>query len=74
MLAFQQRSARRWTAACCRSQCPRLFATWTNATAQPLRLLGLTSAALSAPPLHRRYLPDNSYEDWSLSELIIPER
>lgn len=22
----------------------------------------------------RRYLPDNSYEDWSLSELIIPER
>lgn len=28
---------------------------------------------LAMPP-RRRYLPDNSYEDWSLSELIIPER
>ncbi|PRW57780.1 DNA-directed RNA polymerases and III subunit RPABC2 [Chlorella sorokiniana] len=26
------------------------------------------------PFIIRRYLPDNSYEDWSLSELIIPER
>ena len=27
-----------------------------------------------SPLRRRRYLPDNSYEDWSLSELIIPER
>ncbi|PSC76104.1 DNA-directed RNA polymerases and III subunit RPABC2 [Micractinium conductrix] len=26
------------------------------------------------PFIIRRYLPDNSYEDWSLAELIIPER
>lgn len=38
----------------------------------PLDIAAKELAAKKIPFIIRRYLPDNSYEDWSVAELIIP--
>ena len=37
----------------------------------PLKIAQIELRERKIPTIIRRYLPDNSYEDWSLDELII---
>ncbi|WFD27978.1 subunit common to RNA polymerases I, II, and III [Malassezia nana] len=45
----------------------------TEGEMDPLSIAQKELAAKKIPLLVRRYLPDGSYEDWSVSELIITE-
>ncbi|WFD24085.1 subunit common to RNA polymerases I, II, and III [Malassezia equina] len=45
----------------------------TEGEMDPLAIAQKELAAKKIPLLVRRYLPDGSYEDWSVSELIITE-
>lgn len=43
----------------------------TQGETDPLKIAMKELIARKIPMIIRRYLPDNSYEDWSLDELIL---
>lgn len=46
----------------------------TEGEMDPLAIAQKELAAKKIPLLVRRYLPDGTFEDWSVSELIITEQ
>lgn len=45
----------------------------TEGETDPLEIAMKELAAKKIPLVVRRYLPDGSYEDWTVSELIVSE-
>jgi DNA-directed RNA polymerase I, II, and III subunit RPABC2 len=43
-----------------------------NGETDPLKIAMMELRARKIPIIVRRYLPDGSYEDWSIDELEIP--